>query len=165
MSTPFQSPASPAHVPNAVVPHEPPEFEIVEPLCAVFRRALKAEGLKYTPERAQILDCIFRMDGLFEADQLLSQMKQGGFRVSKATVYRTIKLMLDSGLIQRVLFDAEQSHYRLVWGRRPSELLVRIDTQQAEQVDLAQLGVMCEALCRSRGLAYKGHTLMIFAAE
>lgn len=145
-----------------------PEFEIVEPLCAVFRRALKAEGLKYTPERAQILDCIIRMDGLFEADQLLGEMRGGGFRVSKATVYRTIKLMLDAGLLQRVLFDAEQSHYRLVWGRKPSELLVRVDTHQAEQVELAkelaQLSAMCEALCRGRGLSYKGHTLMVFAA-
>ena len=39
--------------------------EIVEPLCAVFRRRLKSEGLKYTPERAQVLDTIIRYEGLF----------------------------------------------------------------------------------------------------
>ena len=34
----------------------PPGLEIIEPLCAVFRRNLKEEGLKYTPERAAILE-------------------------------------------------------------------------------------------------------------
>ena len=47
-----------------------PDPEIVEPLCAVFRRKLKSEGLKYTPERAQVLDTIIRHDGLFEAEKL-----------------------------------------------------------------------------------------------
>ena len=38
------------------------DIRIIEPLCAVFRRKLKSEGLKYTPERAQILDAIIRRD-------------------------------------------------------------------------------------------------------
>ena len=77
--------------------------DIIEPLCAVFRRSLKDVGLKYTPERAQILDTIIELDGLFEADQLLEEVKGKGFRVSKATVYRTLKLLEDSGIIHREL--------------------------------------------------------------
>src|SRR5690606_11707389 len=75
------------------------ELAIVEPLCAVFRRRLEAEGLKYTPERAQILDAIIQMDEVFEAEALLERMKTAGFRVSKATIYRTIRLLADAGII------------------------------------------------------------------
>src|SRR6185295_7547908 len=67
---------------------------VFDPLCSVFRRKLKAEGLKYTPERAQILDTVIRLGeskgtrsngaGLFEVDRVLSEVRQGGFRVSKA---------------------------------------------------------------------------------
>ena len=52
------------------------DIHIVEPLCAVFRRRLKAEGLKYTPERAQILDAIIRRDDVFRADELMDSMRQ-----------------------------------------------------------------------------------------
>jgi len=82
-------------------------IRITEPLCAVFRRRLKSDGLKYTPERASVLDAIIRLDGLFEAEQLLDEVRGTGTRVSKATVYRTIRLLLEAGIIQRVLFDRE----------------------------------------------------------
>src|SRR5580765_6196748 len=89
------------------------ELEILEPLCAVFRKKLKAEGLKYTPERAQVLDTVMGFDGLFEAERVLEKVRKSGFRVSKATVYRTIKLLQDAGIIQRALFDHDQTHYQL----------------------------------------------------
>ena len=41
---------------------------------------------------------------MFEADALLTALKRAGLRVSKATVYRTIRLLQDAGIIQRVLF-------------------------------------------------------------
>ena len=139
------------------------EFGIIEPLCAVFRRQLKAEGLKYTPERAQILDTIIRLDGLFEAEQLQSELRHAGFRVSKATVYRTLKLLEDSGIIQKVLFDREQSHYQLAYGQSGNVLLVRVDTGEVEAIDAPELIALRDKLCRERGLKPEGHRLQIFA--
>ncbi|MBL9001358.1 MAG: transcriptional repressor [Phycisphaerae bacterium] len=140
-----------------------PDPEIIEPLCAVFRRTLRGEGLKYTPERAAVLDTIVRLDGLFEADSIIEKIKGGGFRVSKATVYRTIKLLQQAGIIQAVLLDSEQTHYQLVYGRRPQELVIRVDTGAAETVHLPEVAAVCESLCRERGLVLKGHRLHIFA--
>ena len=136
---------------------------ILEPLCAVFRRALKGEGLKHTPERAHILDTIIRMDGLFEAEQLLEEMRAGDFRVSKATVYRTLKLLEDAGIIQRVLFDREQSHYQLAYGTKADALIVRVDDGTVEAVELPELAELAQRLCRERGLKPEGLRLQIFA--
>lgn len=146
-------------------PPPPPQddLEIIEPLCAVFRRKLKAEGLKYTPERARILDAIVGRDGLFEADELLSAVSAGGERVSKATVYRTIRLLQDAGIIQRVLFDEDQAHYQLVYGRSPHDLLIRLDTRQVETIDVPELIALRDRICRERGLEPRGHRLHIFA--
>src|SRR4051812_42908627 len=68
-----------------------------EPICAVFRRYLHAEKLKFTPERAMILDAVLRKTGLFEAEQLVADLKQIGHRVSRATVYRTMTHLQDAG--------------------------------------------------------------------
>jgi len=151
---------SSAPLDGAVVPNDP---EIVEPLCAVFRRKLKSEGLKYTPERAQVLDTIIRHDGLFEAEQLQAALKLAGFRVSKATVYRTIKLLQDAGIIQRVLSDEDQSYYQLVYGQRPHDLVIRVDTRQVVTVEIPELIAIRDRLCAERGLVAVGHKLHIFA--
>ena len=139
------------------------DIAITEPLCAVFRRQLKAEGLKYTPERAHVLDAIIQLDDLFEAEQLIDELRQTGRRVSKATVYRTIRLLQDAGIIQRVLTDSDQSVYQLAYGQRPADLLIRLDTREAIPIEAPELVALRDAICRRMGLKAKGHRLQIFA--
>ena len=62
-----------------------------EPVCAIFRRYLHDQKLKFTPERAMMLDTVLRKTQLFEPEQLIEDLKALGHRVSRATVYRTFK--------------------------------------------------------------------------
>lgn len=139
------------------------ELRIMDPLCAIFRRHLKSLGQKYTPERAQILDTLIGLDDIFEADQLQQELKSSGFRVSKATIYRTIKLLLDAGIIQKVLFDSDHAHYQLAYGRRPRDLVVRLDTNELIPVDAPGLAEIRDRICDELGLKCTGHRLQIFA--
>ena len=145
--------------------HEPlpDEIKIAEPLCAVFRRGLKAEGLKYTPERAQVLDTIVRFDGVFEAERLLDELRNTSFRVSKATVYRTLKLLQDVGIIQRVLSNDDHARYQLVYGTTPRDQLVRLDTGEVLDLNLPELVELRDRICAEHGLQAQGHRLQIFA--
>lgn len=142
-------------------PTPPPE--IIEPLCAVFRRKLRAVGLKYTPERAAVLDAAVRAEGLFEADRIIEEVKAGGLRVSKATVYRTLKLLQEAGVIQRVPLDSDQAYYHTVFGRRPSDLILRLDTRQVIPVDLPEVAEAARRACESRGLTHRAHQLVVYA--
>ncbi len=137
-------------------------MEIVEPLCAVFRRTLRAEGLKYTSERAHVLDAIVRHDALFDAESLMSSLKASGLRASKATVYRTIKLMLEAGMLMRVPLDEDPARYVLTYGRQPNELLINLDTRHVEAIDLPEVRAAIGTLCKQRGLSAQGHRLQIF---
>jgi len=180
-----------------VPPRDPADddIRIIEPLCAVFRRKLKSEGLKYTPERAYILDAIMRRameaeaaakpngspfasagrtagkagaggnahkGGVFEAEELVETMRKQGFRVSRATVYRTIKLLAEAGIIQQVLFDTDQAHYQLAYGRASSGLLVNVDTNEIAPIDVPELAAIRDRICRERGLVAEGHRLVIY---
>ena len=53
--------------------------------------------------------------------------------MSKATVYRTIKLLLEAGIITRALFDARQSHYQLIYGKAPRDAMVCMKTGETIQ--------------------------------
>ncbi|HMN41670.1 MAG TPA: transcriptional repressor, partial [Phycisphaerales bacterium] len=101
--------------------------------------------------------------GVFQADELLSAMRKAGFRVSKATIYRTIKLLAEAGIIQQVLFDAETAHYQLAYGRSASGLLVNVDTREITPIDLPELVQIRERICRERGLVAEGHRMVIYA--
>jgi Fur family transcriptional regulator, ferric uptake regulator len=136
---------------------------IIEPLCAVFRRKLRSEGLKYTPERARVLDAIVRTEEPFEAEGLIGDLKSAGARVSKATVYRTIKLLQEAGIIQRILFEGDQSRYQLVYGLGASALIVRLDSGEVESVHVPELIQLRDRICRERGLQARAHHLQVFA--
>jgi len=140
-----------------------PELSIIEPLCSVFRRQLKSEGLKYTPERARILDAVIALDRPFEADELLDELRTTDHRVSKATVYRTLKLLEDAAIIQRVLFDRDQSRFQLVYGQSSNTLLVRSDTGDVEAIEIPELLAIRDRICRERGLTPEGHRFQIVA--
>ncbi len=141
------------------------QMEIAAPLCSVFRRHLRSLGQKYTPERAQILSVLLEMDSLFQADELLARMKATGFRVSKATIYRTIKLLQDAGIIQQVLVDSEQAHYHLAYGAKPRDLIIDVETNRVISVEIPELIALRERLCREHGLIPKGHRLQIYASH
>jgi len=142
-------------------------MRIFEPLCAIFRRALKNEGLKYTPERARILDTVIRLDRAFHAEELIAELRKAaathGIRVSKATVYRTLKLLADSGIVQQVPVDADQAVYQLAYGQQPTALIVMASSGQSQRVDVPELEAIAKRLCAQRGLLWHGQRLVIYA--
>ncbi|HYD01587.1 MAG TPA: transcriptional repressor [Phycisphaerales bacterium] len=139
-------------------------IRIVEPLCAVFRRRLRDEGLKYTAERARILDAVMAMPGPFTVEELLARLKGGLPRVSKATAYRTVKLLADGGIVRPVVLNSDQTHYTLAYGRGSTATLVDATTGRMELVDVPGLAELCERLCAQRGLSLNGQSLMVYAA-
>ena len=57
----------------------------------MFEIYLEQNGHRKTPERFAIMQEIYDYSGHFDVDQLYSQMKDGEFRVSKATLYNTLE--------------------------------------------------------------------------
>jgi Fur family ferric uptake transcriptional regulator len=141
----------------------PGEQETYAPLCAIFRRFLKGCGQKFTLERAQILDAIIRKDEIFEVEELLADMKAEGSRVSKATVYRTIRLLQEAGIIQQVLFDRKQAHYQLVFGRAPKDHMTCVNTGQIIEFTCSELQEIRDRICKQYGWDPVGHRFQIFA--
>lgn len=90
----------------------------------VFREYLRDHGLKYTAERQKLLHAVMRNNEHFEAEQLLLDMRQADKRVGKATVYRTLKLLVDSGIVKEVHFSNKQVHYEHTFGQDPHDHMV-----------------------------------------
>ena len=141
------------------------EQAAMAPLCAVFRRFLKSRDLKYTPERADILNAVIDRDGTFEVDELLNQMRTRGYSGSKATVYRTIKLLQDAGIITQALFDVRQSHYQLAYGREPRDVMVCMKTGRQLEFTNEDIVALRNRICRKNGWDPVGHRFQIYAVS
>ena len=82
----------------------------------VFRGFIRNKGLRNTPEREQVVKLVFSIHDHFDVDELYLQLRRQNDKISKATVYRTIPLLLESGLIQEAYFEDGHVHYEHIYG-------------------------------------------------
>jgi Fur family ferric uptake transcriptional regulator len=68
----------------------------------IFRKYLERRGLKLTSERRLLFDEIFERHEHLEADDLLVRLRTKHKKISRATIYRTLELLVDSGIVGRV---------------------------------------------------------------
>ena len=162
---PRPGPSATSHAVPASLPGAAAGGPAMAPLCSVFRRFLRTKGLKYTVERADVLDAIIARDGLFEVEELLLSMRQRGHRVSKATLYRTIKLLQDAGIITQALFDSKQAHYQLIYGKEPRDYMVCMKTGRLVEFQSAELTALRDRICRQLGWSPVGHKFQIYAVS
>jgi len=103
---------------------QPVDEELIRTAENVFREYLRDRGLKYTDERSLILHAVMRNPEHFEAEELLLGMRQHDARVGKATVYRTLRLLVACGIVREVHFSNKQVHYEHTYGQDPHDHMV-----------------------------------------
>jgi Fe2+ or Zn2+ uptake regulation protein len=121
-----------------------------------------------------MLETVIRLgasDALFTADRILADVRAAGFDVSKATMYRTLKLLIDARIIERALSTTDQATFRCVFGEAVSQAtgelaLLRPGHPPAPIQDPAlrqAIAAACEAWCKRQGVEYAGYRVEIHA--
>ena len=82
-----------------------------------FEFYLKRKNLKLTPERRTILEQMNGCGKHLGPEQLLLQLREKGKRVSRATIYRTLELLVDSGVVKKVCLGPQQFYYESLQGK------------------------------------------------
>ncbi|MBW1805767.1 MAG: transcriptional repressor [Deltaproteobacteria bacterium] len=83
----------------------------------LFREFISKKELRNTPEREEIVTEIFSGHGHFDVDELYLQLRKNGSKVSKASIYRNIPLIMECGLIREVWYENGHMHYEHIYGR------------------------------------------------
>lgn len=129
-----------------------------------FRTFLKDHKLKFTRERHSIFQAVTRFGRPFEAEELLLGLRESAFRISKATVYRTIKQLLEAGLLKQVHFGASKhSHYDFVGSEDRHDHLLDLDTGKIIPFSNELVIKLRDHIAKKMGFVAEGHRFQITA--
>ena len=127
-----------------------------------FQDYLTQQGLKFTGERETIAVALFESDSHLEAEELLERLRDTGARVSRATVYRTLDLLVTAGLARKVRLGSEHNYFEHILGRRQHEHMVCIACGEVIEWSDRDLEDIIRRSTAARGFRAARYSVQIF---
>jgi len=128
-----------------------------------FKKYLSSHKLKYTPERRKVLDEVLNLHGSFDADGLIDKLRSDRKRVSRATVYRTLDLLVKLGVLRRVAIGERAAFFEnnLQW--KSSGQLVCIGCGKVSEFEVpAQIDGTLRGLSKRHDFRPQNRNIEIF---
>ena len=122
-----------------------------------FSDFLTRQGQKLTRERTALVREIFSTHYHFEADELLFTMKQKSVKISRATVYRTLELLVKSGLVRRVHLGEDHYHYEHVRGDSHHDHLICIECKRIVEFEEPRVEALQDEIADKYGFVIRSH--------
>ncbi|MEX0746818.1 MAG: transcriptional repressor, partial [Rhodothermales bacterium] len=96
----------------------------------IFSAFLQKRGQRQTPERFTVLEEIYATRDHIDADELYLRLKKSGHRVSRATVYNTLELLIECELVVRHQFGKNQAKYEHAFSYWQHDHLICLDCNE-----------------------------------
>lgn len=124
-----------------------------------FASYLSREKLKLTSQRKSVLGEVFAKHEHFEAEELLGRMRRKKLKVSKATLYRTLALLVEAGLLRQEVFGERHSHYEHIYGHRHHDHFVCLGCGKIKEFRNDEIERLQRLICEQHGFAATGHSM------
>jgi Fur family ferric uptake transcriptional regulator len=137
------------------------DFQVSE-RDAVLAKYMAERGLKSTRQRALIIDTFFDAHGHLSVEEVWAQVRGKDARVSVATVYRTMKLLSESGLAHARNFGDGQTRYEPAVGRHHHDHLICTRCGTIVEFENDRIEQMQDAVAKKHGFKVTSHKMELY---
>ncbi len=126
-----------------------------------FKKFLANQGLRYTRERRLILEEVMARHRHFEPYDLFTRIRAKGEKVSPASVYRTLPLLIQSGIVVKNPCDQMSARHEHVMGHGHHDHLICLECGKIIEFQNDKIQKQLEQAARSHRFRMENHRLVI----
>lgn len=135
----------------------------IDPYVAIFARYLREQGLPVTRQRAAVAEAVFSSPNHQSVEDIDAELRENGVRLGKATIYRTLELLVRSGLVEEHDFGEGFKRFEHRLSRNPiHHHMVCMDSGVVIEFRSEEIARIVEETAAQHGFRPAHHKLVIF---
>jgi len=127
-----------------------------------FEAFLALRDLRLTSARRAIVEAVLEREGHFPIEDLVRDLKRRGIRGSKATVYRTLPLLTEAGIVQPAVITSETKSYEAAVGREHHDHLVCRGCGRVVEFEFEAFEILQREVAAKYGFVLEAHHHQLF---